>query len=275
MTHKFGGEWTQLKLNILESYLHFFATALKKQYFNIIYIDAFAGTGECEIKLQNTTGIIKGSARIALETQPGFHKLYFIDEKKKHVNKLKALCREYPHAEIFHADANTKVRELCKTINWRHYRAVMFLDPYGLEIEWETLKSISATKSIDVCFLFPLSGVFRQAAIDFNKVDESKAKSLDSCLGTSEWREAFYTRTGQQDMFSGEQAPIREIGVKEIEDYIKLRLETIFAAVSEPLRLPKNGAPLYSLFIAVSNPAQKATKLAMKIAKHIFNSSRN
>ena len=44
----YGGPWTLEKLDILESYLDAYTTALKKQPFKLMYIDAFAGTGYVE-----------------------------------------------------------------------------------------------------------------------------------------------------------------------------------------------------------------------------------
>ncbi len=43
--HCFGGAWTEIKLDILEKYLDFYTVALKKQRFELLYIDAFAGSG--------------------------------------------------------------------------------------------------------------------------------------------------------------------------------------------------------------------------------------
>ena len=40
----FGGPWTIEKLNILSNYLDFYTTALKNLPFQLMYIDAFAGT---------------------------------------------------------------------------------------------------------------------------------------------------------------------------------------------------------------------------------------
>lgn len=71
-THSFGGPWTLIKLDLLGRYLTFFNTALQGQPrpaspFDRIYIDAFAGTGQCEIKLTDgTRSTINGSAKIAL-----------------------------------------------------------------------------------------------------------------------------------------------------------------------------------------------------------------
>ena len=43
---QFGGDWTVHKLNILECYLDAYTTALKKQPFDLVYIDTFAGSGK-------------------------------------------------------------------------------------------------------------------------------------------------------------------------------------------------------------------------------------
>ena len=43
--HRFGGDWTTKKLQILGGYLSAYTTALKKQNFRTGYIDAFAGSG--------------------------------------------------------------------------------------------------------------------------------------------------------------------------------------------------------------------------------------
>ena len=45
-SQKFGGNWTEEKLNIFTSYLDAYLIALQNQKFKKIYIDAFAGTGE-------------------------------------------------------------------------------------------------------------------------------------------------------------------------------------------------------------------------------------
>jgi three-Cys-motif partner protein len=76
MKHTFGGPWTQIKLDLLGRYLSSFNQALQfspsaNRPFSRIYIDAFAGTGECEIKTdENAVETIAGSAKIALETTP-------------------------------------------------------------------------------------------------------------------------------------------------------------------------------------------------------------
>ena len=43
--HIFGGVWTEQKLERVAKYLRAYTTALKNQPFELLYIDAFAGTG--------------------------------------------------------------------------------------------------------------------------------------------------------------------------------------------------------------------------------------
>jgi three-Cys-motif partner protein len=47
--HKFGGDWTEIKLSRLHKYLkayrHIFTRNEKARYFKTWYVDAFAGTG--------------------------------------------------------------------------------------------------------------------------------------------------------------------------------------------------------------------------------------
>lgn len=47
-SQKFGGNWTEEKLNIFTSYLDAYLIALQNQKFKKVYIDAFAGTVEIE-----------------------------------------------------------------------------------------------------------------------------------------------------------------------------------------------------------------------------------
>ena len=51
--HVFGGEWTTEKLNILQKYLQAYVTVMKKQRFTLYYIDAFAGTGYRDEKIDD------------------------------------------------------------------------------------------------------------------------------------------------------------------------------------------------------------------------------
>lgn len=280
--HEFGGPWTLIKLDLLERYLTFFNTALRQQPkpdapFDRVYIDAFAGTGSCDIKLSDgSRTVIKGSAKIALDTEPSFHQMHLIDFDAKHVAALKTLaeggCKTA--LSIHQSDANEALKGILSQINWRKTRGVLFLDPYGMSVEWATLENIANTQALDVWYLFPLSAVYRQAACDLSRVDDTKAAVLDKVLGTREWREKFYELSTQDTLLPNSSEPTitRTATPSEIASYVHGRLLSIFRGwVSPPVLLPDRGPPMFALFFAVSNPSDPAVKLSKKAAEYLFH----
>jgi three-Cys-motif partner protein len=163
------------------------------------------------------------------------------------------------------------VRKLCTEAQWRKRRGtrgVIFLDPYGMEVDWSTLEAIAATKALDCWYFFPLSGLYRNAPHDPTKLDVHKEAALDRVLGTTDWRQRRYEhKTLPEDMFETEAQATRRADIAAIEAYVKERLETVFkGAVLDPIRLHhKNGAPMASLFFVVSNDSPQAVRLATEI----------
>ena len=278
--HSFGGVWTRIKLEALEKYLVAFNTALSKQSFTRLYIDAFAGTGRCDIKVDGEKKSIDGSARRALTANPSFHKFCFIELRPKKLAALNALGAEFPGKtiEVIQSDANTALKTLCSQHQWNSERAVLFLDPFGMHVDWSTLEAISKTGAIDVWYLFPYAGLYRQAAKNADALDADKEASLTRVLGTDEWRQVFYAQNRQTDLFGGSNGDVRETDHRQMLEFVSKRLKGLFPAVTEPKVLyqggdSKNpsGAPLFALYFAASNPTPKAYGLAMKIAKDILD----
>jgi len=286
--HCFGGPWTELKLKVLRDYLHFYTQALKNQPFKISYIDAFAGTGERTVNDTHQSCLfvserrLRGSAQIALELERPFDRYIFIEQHQRRFEVLDTLRQRYSDRQIecLQGDANHELLSLCTQTRWSQQRAVLFLDPYGLSVEWATLQSIAQTQAIDLWYLFSLSGLFRQTAHDFEKVDPLGAERVDLVLGTHDWRTAFYAPLAQDqsDLFSEPKEPglRRQANVDAIEAFVGDRLRAAgFAKVAEPLRLHlRKNAPLYSLFFCVSNPNPKAVELSMRAANHILKAAR-
>lgn len=78
--------------------------------------------------------------------------------------------------------------------------------------------------------------------------------------------------TGREDLL-GEYDDVyqRIADVEAIESFVGKRLKSLFPAVLPPKRLKNaNGAPMFSLFLAISNPAGKAIGLATKIGNSIL-----
>ncbi|MCY3693381.1 MAG: three-Cys-motif partner protein TcmP, partial [Chloroflexi bacterium] len=212
--NEFGGTWTQNKLQILRGYLESYTTALKKQDFNLVYVDAFAGTGYInpnspdEKQAQPVWGeeldeeareFFKGSTRLALEVADRpFDKFLFIEQNRSFIGALNALKEEFADREIqtWPGDANDVLRLWCEVQSerlgtpWWGERAVIFLDPFATEVEWTTVSAIAATKSVDVWILFPISALTRNLPTE-RLPYPGNATMLDRVYGGAEWRNLY------------------------------------------------------------------------------------
>ena len=289
--HRFGGDWTIEKLTILGGYLSAYTTALKKQRFRTGYIDAFAGSGyrapsselvegqttlfaDSELAEPESKRWLDGSARIALNATPRFDKYIFIERSRRRCDELERLKQEFPplanDIDVRQADANEAIREI-STKNWSRHRAVLFLDPYGMQVEWTTIVSIAKTQAIDMFLLFPLGiGVNRLLTRNAD-IPEGWRRRLDLLLGTSDWYDEFYWFEPEQTLF--DEAPSERVvkaSTATIGRYFNDRLKTVFAAVAPEPRVLKNktGCPLYLLCFAAGTP--KGAAIAVSIANHLL-----
>jgi three-Cys-motif partner protein len=275
--HRFGSVHTILKLETLGKYLPAYTQALKNTRFRLHYVDAFAGSGVCHVKV-GVGGrlMVPGSASIAIACAPPFHEMLFIEKTPRRALALQRLKQRAPDRRItiVQGDANAALPRYVRQLSSSD-RALVFLDPYGMQLEWSVLRELSATRITDLWYLFPLSAFYRQAAKDATAIDDDKAAALTRMLGTDEWRKAFYERNRQESLF-GDTSDVRHASVPEMLEWVKQRLETIFPYVHEPKLLHqvldsgKQGAPLFALFFAMSNPSPRAIALAKKIVGAIL-----
>lgn len=289
---QFGGPWTEDKLEYVQKYLCAYTKIMVKQPFRFAYIDAFAGTGYRESKQDGDTesemfpefdfpeviGFQQGSARNALEVEPPFQKYVFIEKSAKKHARLLELKKEFllkaefseNSIECVREDANPYLRNLCGK-DWRFHRAVLFLDPFGMQMEWETIQAIARTKAIDLWILFPIGAVNRLLKND-GEIHAPNRERLDLFFGESDWFEVFYQLAKQMAFFNQEEHWQRIGNIFEkIEQYFMERLQNVFEQVADnPLLLYNSrNVPLYLLCFAAGNPRGAPT--AVKIAEHILN----
>lgn len=288
MAHLFGGKWTQEKLQKVGHYLNSYATALKNQKFRLIYVDAFAGTGYVTLKEKDETQLLLpefeekdikdfvfGSARNALEVVPPFDEYVFIEKSEKRFVELEVLKNDYQtlanRITPISDDANSYLQKFCQS-DWRFKRAIVFLDPYGMQVKWETIEAIAKTQAIDLWILFPLGVAVNRLLKKDGKISEPVKQRLDEMFGTQDWFEAFFKEKETRSLFDIETGFEKVANLDSIAEYFNQRLESIFAGVARnPLKLynSKNN-PLYLLCFAVGNSNLKAKGLALKLANHIL-----
>ena len=201
-SQKFGGNWTEEKLNIFTSYLDAYLIALQNQKFKKIYIDAFAGTGE--IETSDGGQFLVGSAKRALASEKKFDHYYFIEADSQKAGELQDMINsEFPQMRrivtIYCGDANDKLAEIISNVDWRYNRGLLFLDPYATQVNWATLENVAQTKSIDVWYLFPFFALERM--LPKNGKYAKWENCIDRLLGDSGWRKEFYKKDPQMTLF--------------------------------------------------------------------------
>lgn len=278
---KFGGDWTRKKLDILERYLDAYTTALKNMKFKLMYIDAFAGTGDIGRRQQEDEDakmLIEGSVSraIKIDNKP-FDRLIFVEKDHDRCRQLERLRKNNSKRDIQiqNADANSflvnKLQE-----DWKKWRGVLFLDPFATEVEWKTVQHIARFR-LDVWILFPTSAVSRMLPLS-RKPDDilpKMAESLTRVFGDESWRD-LYSVSPQQSLFNGQEEYQRYSSSAGIIEMYKENLRNLFGKrfmeKSKTFKNSKN-SPLFEFIFCVGSSNPKAISLAKKIAKHILDAA--
>jgi three-Cys-motif partner protein len=286
---KFGHRaWTQDKLERVRKYLVAYSKIMSKRSYRYAYIDGFAGTGyhelECEedgseslfqeLEEPEVEAFLDGSARIALQVEPRFNKYIFIEISRKKTIELEKLREEFSDraADIIveTAEANAYLQKLCLEKTWKDRRAVLFIDPFGMQLTWDTVAAIGKTMAIDTWILFPVSAVNRLLKKDGN-IPPSWKHRLDIMFGETAWFDVFFPEDKSTTLFESENVVRRKVADMDlIGKYFNQRLATAFAGVApNPYTLRNSkGAPLFLLCFAAANP--NAVEPAIKIAQDIL-----
>ena len=281
----FAGMHTVEKLKVLENYLAAYQKVLKNTNFETVFFDAFAGTGEIPIDevgglfqdVEEADPFIEGSAKRALGVKPPFSRYIFVEQNRRKAALLQDLKSDFPHLSarihIERADANIAVEEFCKKTDWTRSRSVMFLDPFGNQVGWNTIEAIARTRAIDLWYLFPAHlGINRQISASGN-FDIHKGASLDRVLGTSEWREEFVAQIDRENLWGEtEQVSFKQSTVDSVTRFMIKRMKAVFKGVvlDEWLPLGRGGTHWYSLIFACANPSAKATEIAERVARAVM-----
>jgi three-Cys-motif partner protein len=173
--------------------------------------------------------------------------------------------------EFRHGDVNYFIVELSKALKKGNpkFVALIFLDPFGMQIDWESIEKLKGTRS-DIWVLVP-TGIIVNRLLD-KKGELKNIKKLQSFFGLEEEeiRTAFYktqvaqTLFGEVEIVNKVMQPIEKIALLYIE-----RLKTVWKHVTlKPLKLYNSrGCPIFHLIFA-SNQLN-----AIKIANQIIEKS--
>lgn len=251
------GKWSEEKLNLLGKYLHSYTNIMKGQTWcknGYYYIDAFAGTSKPKSKDEER--YIDGSPRVALKIKYPFKKYIFIEKEDWRIEKLKKLKDEFKNndIEIKQGDCNKIItKEITPLIKFKNYnRGIIFLDPFGMEIEWSTIESVAKTGALEIFMNFPLMAINRSILINNpDKLTKDRLELMNKLWGSSAWMSDIYRET--PDLFGPRIEKVSQTG-KSLGNLFKNRLKEVFREVTFPLVMRNsNNAPLYCLIFAGHN----------------------
>jgi three-Cys-motif partner protein len=295
------GRWALEKLGALERYLTFFNRVLKNQRWcrERIFVDAFAGPGRSPVRperkgpdaplidliseasaeavrYEELVEFVEGSPRIALSIPDPFSKYFFIERNDDRVARLREIQAEYGETrsiEIIQEDANSALRRLiaADTFRQKDTRAVVFLDPFGMQVPWSTVIELANTRAVEVIINFPMGMAIQRLLTRSGDLRPGWEEALDAYFGSPEWQQQVYEdKTG---LFGAQKMKRRDAGTRLLEWY-RQRLKHIFGNVSTP-RLITNtrGGHLYYLIWAGHHPkgregADHILKMGESIATH-------
>lgn len=287
------GPWAGDKLSKLKKYLQAYATILSKQkgkgtFEGFVFVDAFAGAGRATVRAARgaptdeeaglfggatppdaeAAQVLDGSPRVALSIEPAFTAYVFLEKSPGRRAELEKLKEEFGtrRIRIEAGDCNRYLREkLAKHVNWQRWRAVVFLDPFGMQVPWATIQALGSTGGIEIILNLPVGMAIQRLLKRTGKFSADERRRLDDYFGDSGWFPLLYEHG--TDLFGEPRVAKQEAAERQLLDWYRERLRTAFGEVSEAyLVCNTKGAHLYHLIWAGRNVT------GLKIANYILSS---
>jgi three-Cys-motif partner protein len=197
------GRWSEEKLNLLAKYLKAYSVIMNEQKKSWLrayyYIDAFAGSVRPRAK-EDEQRYIDGSPLRALQTEPRFDGYWFVDVSHRRVERVQQLRKEFPDRviDVRQGNCNEVLRnEIVPQLPYSSkQRAFVFLDPYGLQVDWETVQELASTRTCDIFVNFSVMGVTRLLPRDQNP-DPEVVEQLSKVMGSTDWITQIYRESSE------------------------------------------------------------------------------
>lgn len=271
------GRWSEEKLDLLTKYLKAYSVIMNEQKKNWLreyyYIDAFAGSVRPRAK-EDEQRYIDGSPLRALQIEPQFDKYWFIDVSSKRIERIQRLRNDFPDCVIQVSQGNCNEVLCDEVVPQLPYsskkRAFIFLDPYGLQVNWETVTELANTRTCDIFVNFSVMGVTRLLPRDQNPALDM-IERLSKVMGSTNWINQIYREPQgtQLNLFENplELTSSRDtIQAEWLASLYTEQLRSIFHHVSRPVLMRNStNSVLYALCLASHN------QTAIRITNDILN----
>lgn len=287
------GPWAREKLTYLDKYLQAYTTILQKQSWckTFIYIDVFAGSGKAPLrkyKNQNadentlldvanyikeeekeTEAYVHGSPKVALDIRTPFTEYIFIEKDSQRISELKALRNSYGDGRkisILQGDANEQLQQYLLNntkYNWRKCRAIAFIDPFGMQVPWNTIHNIGQTKAIEIILNLPVGMAIQRLLPKSGQFSEDRKRMLTNYFGSPDWEKIVYE--DQSGLF-GEQRMKKSDAGPELARWYQKRLKQAYGYSSKP-RLITNTQGSHLYYLLWAGPNKTGARIASDVLK--------
>ncbi|MBP7049581.1 MAG: three-Cys-motif partner protein TcmP [Phycisphaerae bacterium] len=178
------GQWSSDKHYYLKRYMDAFTTSMREKWGALHYIDLFAGAGI--ERLKDSHELEWGSPMLAAQTRFPFSRLHLCEkENRKYEALVSRVSGVRANSQILHEDANKCIDQIVQEIP-KGSLSLAFLDPYGLHLEFETLRTLSDIRADLVIFFPDRIDALRNWDEYYLRDPDS---NLDRCLGPgADWR---------------------------------------------------------------------------------------
>jgi three-Cys-motif partner protein len=268
---KFGGDWTEQKIDIVVKYTKAYLEIMKSRPWELLYFDGFAGSGEIAKETENK--IIPGSTtRILQINNPiSFDIYYFVEFDKKKAENLKVSIKSnFPEKKTFvvQDDCNRKLKDLAFFLKGKgkNTKVLAFIDPFGMELRWESLEYLKGL-GLDLWILIP-TGLGANRLLKRNgEISDAWFKKLEYFLGINrtEIIELFYKEPDQLNLFGEKQLQKEEDAINKLHKLYRAKLNNIFNFVSNAFVLKNQTNSIMFHFLMATNNAT-----ALKIANDVI-----
>ena len=286
------GPWAREKLQALGEYLGFYTTTLKKQGWvkSRTFVDAFAGAGQARVRRAAPSGMddllaavmaepldtdaeqyIRGSPRVALDIPNRFDRYVFVERDPGRAADLERLRVEYGETRLIDVRQGTAQQEIDALLKGDlgkpGHLGVVFLDPFGMQVPWETVRALAATGRVEIIINFALGMAIQRVLARSAEFGPGWHEALNRLFGTADWYDQVYE--SRVDLLGTVTRKRDDAGVRLLEWY-RRRLKDAFGHVS-PAKLIRNtrGGHLYYLIWAGPNA------LGLKGAHHVLSKGEN
>jgi three-Cys-motif partner protein len=164
---------------------------MKNKWDHRVYLDLFSGTGHS--KLRSTNRIVLGSPLISLSLPDPFTRYVFADENPDAIGALRQrVDRDASDRDVRYVvgDANRRIDDIIGHLPTNgpdgSVLSFCFLDPYKLNVHFETVRRLATGRPMDFLILLAL---YVDANRNIVRYMDEESDVIDVLLGDTVWRE--------------------------------------------------------------------------------------